>query len=536
MGMIRVSISSFFKKLIAKNKLLFLAMVITSAFASLDGVISPYVIGKITNTLSQKHFSEIPKILLLYLLMMLFLNVSFYLWQFCWGKITKSSNELLRSTAFNNFIASPNEKRITNTLNFINVNVKQIENQCIDSTIMLVYCIEQTIVSLIYILSINGIAAMVFLVCGLIPAVIPRLTRNWVQTGTKKWNGSYENYNLKTSDAVHGFDTIRHANGDKKFKQFVQKALMIEEKKYFLMNFRRNTSNFLAQVSYSLSMVISLAVGTFFVINGQILVGGLISLFLASDRLTSPIISIVNIANQLTSVSPLLKNEALQKPIKKNFNNLKFTRLSNQKKIIFDHCDLGYSNKAILKNINLTVSKGNKVLIIGRSGIGKSTLFKTLLNEIPLLKGKILVDNSLKQANFYTNFGIVSQDTYIFAESLRFNLTLGKDFPTQQVINVLKTVKLSYLANEKSLDMQIGEKGLSLSGGEKRKLEIARALLNQKSILLVDEGLSGLDEESNKQIFALLQSLPQTVIEIEHAVSPEEKNQFDQIIDLGAQY
>ncbi|WP_254258606.1 ATP-binding cassette domain-containing protein [Lactobacillus crispatus] len=84
--------------------------------------------------------------------------------------------------------------------------------------------------------------------------------------------------------------------------------------------------------------------------------------------------------------------------------------------------------------------------------------------------------------------------------------------------------------------MQIGEKGLSLSGGEKRKLEIARALLNQKSILLVDEGLSGLDEESNKQIFALLQSLPQTVIEIEHAVSPEEKNQFNQIIDLGAQY
>lgn len=86
---------------------------------------------------------------------------------------------------------------------------------------------------------------------------------------------------------------------------------MGEEKKYFLMNFRRNTSNFLAQVSYSLSMVISLAVGTFFVINGQILVGGLISLFLASDRLTSPIISIVNIANQLTSVSPLLKNKAL---------------------------------------------------------------------------------------------------------------------------------------------------------------------------------------------------------------------------------
>ena len=183
---------------------------------------------------------------------------------------------------------------MTNTLNFINVNVKQIESQCIDSTIMLIYCIEQTVVSLIYILSINGIAALVFLICGLLPATIPRLTRNWIQNGTKSWNQSYETYNLKVSDAIHGFNTIRHANADAKFKSFIKKALLIEEKKYFFMNFRRNTSNFFAQVSYTLSMVISLAVGSFFVVNGQILVGGLISLFLASDRLTSPIISIVN--------------------------------------------------------------------------------------------------------------------------------------------------------------------------------------------------------------------------------------------------
>lgn len=119
---------------------------------------------------------------------------------------------------------------MTNTLNFINVNVKQIESQCIDSTIMLIYCIEQTIVSLIYILSINGIAALVFLICGLLPATIPRLTRNWIQNGTKSWNQSYETYNLKVSDAIHGFNTIRHANADAKFKSFIKKALLIEEK------------------------------------------------------------------------------------------------------------------------------------------------------------------------------------------------------------------------------------------------------------------------------------------------------------------
>jgi ABC-type bacteriocin/lantibiotic exporter with double-glycine peptidase domain len=281
-------------------------------------------------------------------------------------------------------------------------------------------------------------------------------------------------------------------------------------------------------------MVISLAVGSFFVVNGQILVGGLISLFLASDRLTSPIISIVNITNQLNSVSPLLKNKALQKPISKQFNNLSFVNLPDQQRIVFDNCTLGYENLAILKNINFKIFEGDKILITGKSGIGKSTLFKSLLNELPLIKGKILVDNQLNKSNFLSNFGIVGQDTYIFAESLRFNLTLGKNIPSSQLIKVLKKVKLEYLANKKHLDTPIGEKGLSLSGGEKRKVEIARALLNKKEFLLVDEGLSGLDDDSRKQVFSLLQSLPQTIIEIEHTMSIEDKQKFNQVVNLVA--
>ncbi|GAB2068943.1 hypothetical protein VLG4_17330 [Lactobacillus paragasseri] len=98
----------------------------------------------------------------------------------------------------------------------------------------------------------------------------------------------------------------------------------------------------------------------------------------------------------------------------------------------------------------------------------------------------------------------------------------------------MKKVKLEYLANKKHLDTPIGEKGLSLSGGEKRKVEIARALLNKKEFLLVDEGLSGLDDDSRKQVFSLLQSLPQTIIEIEHTMSIEDKQKFNQVVNLVA--
>ncbi len=97
-----------------------------------------------------------------------------------------------------------------------------------------------------------------------------------------------------------------------------------------------------------------------------------------------------------------------------------------------------------------------------------------MLNELPLIKGKILIDKQLNKNNFLSNFGIVGQDTYIFSESLRFNLTLGKDIPSSRLIKVLKKVKLEYLANKNYLDTQIGDKGLSLSGGEKRKVETVK--------------------------------------------------------------
>ena len=139
------------------------------------------------------------------------------------------------------------------------------------------------------------------------------------------------------------------------------------------MNFRRNTSDFIAQISYSVSMVISLSVGTYFVVNGQILVGGLISLFLASDRLTSPIISIVGLVNQLTSVNPLFKNSVLKSTPNKKFSNLEFSSLPEKQKIVFKHCALGYSGHILLQDVNFKISKGDKILITGRSGIGKST-------------------------------------------------------------------------------------------------------------------------------------------------------------------
>ena len=113
-----------------------------------------------------------------------------------------------------------------------------------------------------------------------------------------------------------------------------------------------------------------------------------------------------------------------------------------------------------------------------------------------------------------------------------FNLTLGRKIADDKLVEVLKQVDLEYLAIPEHLDQLIGEKGLKLSGGEKRKLELARVLLAKRDVLLVDEALSGLDNKSANNIFALLQQFPGTILEIEHAVSDEQLSKYDQVIDL----
>lgn len=171
-------------------------------------------------------------------------------------------------------------------------------------------------------------------------------------------------------------------------------------------------------------------------------------------------------------------------------------------------------------------------MIEGPSGVGKSTIFKTLLNEIPLFSGEILVNSKLNDNELKHQTGIISQDTFIFSKSLRFNLTLGEDFSDEDMIAILRKVELDKFASTEGLDTRLGENGVHLSGGEKRKIELARALLRKKTILLLDEALSGLDHQSMQTIFQLIVDFKGTVIDIEHNLSDEYKQKYGQILEL----
>lgn len=204
---------------------------------------------------------------------------------------------------------------------------------------------------------------------------------------------------------------------------------------------------------------------------------------------------------------------------KKNSNENSFTQNTNKKKSLefknsikikevhFSYIDENNKLKEIIKDLNIEIKKNDKIGIFGRSGIGKTTLLKVLIYLIEPNKGQILIDdiklNSNTLDSWHSKIGYVSQNTTILDESLVFNITLSNskiDF--DYLKKLLFKLNLNRFINENGEihDLNIGDKGSKISGGEKQRIGLCRALYRKPQILILDEPTSSLDEENEKKI------------------------------------
>lgn len=195
-----------------------------------------------------------------------------------------------------------------------------------------------------------------------------------------------------------------------------------------------------------------------------------------------------------------------RKELKMIEGTLQFEHLND--KIEFKNLNFSYAQgKQILKNINIEIKKGEISAIVGHSGSGKTTLASLLLRFYEFGHGRILVDN--KDIREFTlkslrkNIALVSQDTLLFNDSLRNNILFGLDnVPEDRLARAIKKARLEELINKlpMGLDSIIGDKGAKLSGGEKQRIAIARAILKDADILILDEATSSLDSRTEKLV------------------------------------
>ena len=266
-----------------------------------------------------------------------------------------------------------------------------------------------------------------------------------------------------------------------------------------------------------LSVMLLLVLGGYYLLegNGALTLGEFIKFAGYQFQLIWPMISIGWVVNQFHRASASVRRlEAIlesksnivlpAEPVTPPAGKITGT-------ISIRNLDFAYNGKKILEDISIEAPAGHTIAITGRTGSGKSTLLKTLPRILPVDDGRIFIDgidiNRLPTGLLRRAIGYVPQESFLFSRSISGNIGFGIDAPKEET--VLSAARVSRL--EKDIDQfprgweeQVGERGVTLSGGQKQRAALARALLVQPAILLLDDSLSSVDTQTEKEILTEL--------------------------------
>ncbi|MBT6401918.1 ABC transporter ATP-binding protein [Candidatus Woesearchaeota archaeon] len=265
-------------------------------------------------------------------------------------------------------------------------------------------------------------------------------------------------------------------------------------------------------------------------LNGDISIGSLTFIYLIYANLRGPVFSFVhglrNYYRVMADFESLfyygkITNEIKDKSNAKNIDIKHGT-------IEFENIDFKYHKRRIFKDFSLSVKKNQKIALVGHSGCGKSTLIKLLYRLYDIEKGRILIDGKdirdIKQESLRSELSIVPQECVLFDDTIYNNIKFSNpkatDKEIKRAIKFAQLDKIIRILPEKEKTI-VGERGVKLSGGEKQRVSIARAVLANKKILVLDEATSSLDSETEYEIQKDLQKLMKnrTSIIIAHRLS-----------------
>ena len=348
----------------------------------------------------------------------------------------------------------------------------------------------------------------------------------------RKQRGQVGELNARIEDSLLGHKVVKaFANEEvekEKFEQDNGKFLEIKKESYRYMA-RFQTS---VKIFDGLMYLIVLVAGGIFMIKGWILPGDLVAYLLYVSTLIATIRRIIEFFEQfqrgMTGIERFL--EIMDADIE-IFDEPGAKPLENPKgEIIFDEVEFEYpdDHNQVFQNLNLKISPGEKVAIVGPSGGGKTTLCNLIPRFYDVTKGRIYLDGkeikSLTLKSLRENIGMVQQEVYLFSGTVFENIAYGKkNASMEEVVAAAKAAgahefieKLKY-----GYHTYVGERGVKLSGGQKQRISIARVFLKNPPIIILDEATSALDNESEFEVAKSLERLSRgrTTLTIAHRLS-----------------
>ena len=272
--------------------------------------------------------------------------------------------------------------------------------------------------------------------------------------------------------------------------------------------------------------------GVYQIIDGNLSMGGLVACYMLSGRALGPLAQLSGLLTryQQAKVTMVSVDQMMDLPQERNFEERPLSRQVLQGAMEFRNIDFTYPNQQnlALRGVNMNVRPGEKIGIIGRSGSGKSSLAKLLVSLYQPDSGSLLVDGvdirQIDVSELRHNIGYVPQDIQLLAGTLRDNLVSGARYADDEM--VLQAAELAGVhefarLHPQGYELQVGERGQNLSGGQRQNVALARALLLNPPILLLDEPTSAMDNTGEERLKQRLQAVVEnkTVILVTHRAS-----------------
>ncbi len=379
-----------------------------------------------------------------------------------------------------------------------------------------------------------GIIAIVF---SFLPILVPYISTKKLSIYKKIYSHSLSIFMEKSKDLFSGMSIIKSFNAQpQSYNIYKDKNIDVEQSRYTFHRFSLIVDILSIIASYS-AYFLTLALGIYLIMKDKITIGTFIASFQLLNLVSSPILALTSQISSFKSVKLIKKKVEDILNEKELIDNGKVLECF-KKEIKFHNVSFMYEDeRKVLDNITFTFKKGGKYTLVGKSGSGKSTLAKLLLKYYNDYEGTIAIDNNdIKDISFnslYNNISIIQQDIFMFDASIRENITLFNNYSTDEIYNSIDKSGLKDFIDilPNKAESYIGENGSFISGGEKQRISIARSIIRNTPIIILDEATSSLDKETSYNIEKTLLDIEDlTVIFITHKLSEDLLNSCDEII------
>ena len=517
-------------KLVQNHKVLY--------FISLILIVSYSVVDLLKSILMSYIFDDhlLNSILSLIVIVLIFLgaylivsSLQQYVVEVLKNKVRYSLNQNLYQSYASRNIESFQKKDSSEILNEFNNEVNVVIDNYVSSKLNVFSLTISLILGSLYIANLSVEILIFLLFCAFITIFINSIFKNRLKKNQMNYLDSMKQWLCSIKNLCRCFNDIKILNLEKVFCD----GLDIENKNLEQSTLKNNgfikiltsINSFISQAMFFLTLLF----GIVLIQYNRLTVGQLLGIAQASNMVIMPIVNYANLRNMIQSSKPVLQKLLDNSICSEEKEPIIFDEQIHDIKI--KHLSYSYGVRQILDLNNLVIDQGKKYLVIGKSGDGKST-FLDILTKQKKADGIYVNNKDLKDVQFSTyadKFSYVNQDNDLLPFSFEQNITLGRKMSKYSLKDLVTIFNLESIFDKERDNLDFEH--LNLSGGEKQRICLARAIYRNKKWLFLDEAFSAIDKTNSDRIHQFILSNPDlTVLSIEHKVTKETVSLYDEVL------